>query len=121
MVSWIVSLLLIFHRTLWIFACLFRRINTNFTYCLVFNISKHFSVYLCLSIMATPLPLSCFIITILSLLERFSTILLHSYGTLTLLYFSYVLRSFVLIKLILFLEYVICSLINFDKKLRIQF
>ena len=80
--SWIVRFLLIFCKTLYIFAYVFFigsiLILLN---CLVFNISKHFLVYLCLSITATPLPLSCFIIKILSFLERFSKILLYSYGT----------------------------------------
>ena len=58
----------------------------------VFNNVTHFSVYLVISNITTPLALSCFKISFL-FLDRLSMTFLYLYGTLILLYFSQLLLS----------------------------
>ena len=50
--------------------------------CSVFNNAMHFSLYLVVSNITTPLPLPCFKITMFLFLDRLSMTFLHSYGTL---------------------------------------
>ena len=69
---------------------------------LVDNISKHFSVYLDLSITTTPRPLSCFSKITSSLFDMSEIIFLCLCGTFMLEYFSHVLRNLVYTLLISF-------------------
>ena len=61
--------------------------------------TRYIPVYLCLSIITTPLPFSCFKITMSSLFDSLDTISLYLYGKVTLQYISHVLLSLVLILL----------------------
>ena len=63
--------------------------------CPVFNNAIHFSVYLVLCSISTPLPLSYFKITMSLFLDRLSMTFLYLHETLILLYFSQILLSLV--------------------------
>ena len=59
----------------------------------VFNNPMQLSVYLIVSNIKTPLPLSYFKILMFLFLDRLSSTFLYLYGTLILLYFSQLLPS----------------------------
>ena len=59
----------------------------------ILNNAIHYPVYLVVSNITTPLPLSCLKITMVLLLDRLSMTFLYLYGTLILLHFSLVFLS----------------------------
>ena len=66
------------------------RSSVDVVNCFVESNARHLSVYLCLSVSTTPLPLSCFKITMSSLFDRLDTISLYFYGTFAMQYFSHI-------------------------------
>ena len=77
--SYVEKLVLTFRKARWIFSSVFFvEFVLNLVNWLVSNMSKHFFKYTVLSISVTPLPLSCFIMTILPFFDNFPTIFLDN-------------------------------------------
>ena len=87
------------YRALHFFLCWFCGVQVSFLKLFVDSKVKPFSVYLLLSIITTPLPLSCFIKITSLLLMRLLMTFFWCFGTLTLQYFSNEFLSLVLIYL----------------------